>query len=308
MEKSYRIIGDIHGRTNWRELIDFTNPDVIYIFLGDYTDPYYANEPDVTPEQMLEVIDELITLKKMHPDNVILLWGNHDMQYIIGMGDTNRFSMKLYPTLHTKFIENEEWFHGIAYNIGEKYLISHAGVTKNWYCDLRGQKYTKGETTLKEVAQHINDIWEGNKDVFTFQNCCTKFSDYYGTSATHSPLWIRPSSLWEYNLFGFNSGIIQVVGHTISQPLKNIATAQLSWGKIGTLGTNYGRELSEEEISNGYWINDGEHVCKIAEDDPDKVDIILCDCLATETACIEIDKELNWRKITPEDIRQEDKQ
>lgn len=305
MEKIYRIIGDIHGRINWRQLIDFSNPDVVYIFLGDYTDPYYYNEDKVTREQMLEVIDEIISLKKEHPDNVILLWGNHDLQYIINDGDTNRFDMMLCPTLHKIFTDNEKLFHGIAYNIGEKYLVSHAGVTRQWYCQLRGQHYAKDETTLEEIARHINDIWDSGRDgktMFTFKECCTKFSDYYGTSSTHSPLWIRPWSLWQHNLFGFNSGKIQVVGHTISEPMTG---KHDDWGRIGTIGTTYGDKLSEQELSDGLYINDGEHKCLLTENDPEKVDIILCDCLAKETACIEIDKNLNWRKMTPERLKQE---
>ena len=34
---TYNIIGDIHGRTSWKDLVDET---CINIFVGDYFDPY----------------------------------------------------------------------------------------------------------------------------------------------------------------------------------------------------------------------------------------------------------------------------
>ena len=35
MSKRYLVIGDIHGRTIWKNIIEEENPDKI-IFLGDY--------------------------------------------------------------------------------------------------------------------------------------------------------------------------------------------------------------------------------------------------------------------------------
>ena len=49
----YRIIGDIHGRKNWINLVTPFDEGTIYIFIGDYTDPYYGWEK-VTYEQMIE--------------------------------------------------------------------------------------------------------------------------------------------------------------------------------------------------------------------------------------------------------------
>ena len=34
---TYNLIGDIHGRNAWRQLV---RTDMINIFLGDYLDPY----------------------------------------------------------------------------------------------------------------------------------------------------------------------------------------------------------------------------------------------------------------------------
>ena len=54
MIKTVRVIGDIHGRTNWRQLVEPFNEEIMYVFVGDYTDPYYGWE-QVTYEQLVEV-------------------------------------------------------------------------------------------------------------------------------------------------------------------------------------------------------------------------------------------------------------
>ena len=36
----YIIIGDIHGRTNWKEIINYEKDYDKVIFQGDYFDPY----------------------------------------------------------------------------------------------------------------------------------------------------------------------------------------------------------------------------------------------------------------------------
>ena len=35
--KKFNVIGDIHGRTKWKELV---KDDAVNIFVGDYFDPY----------------------------------------------------------------------------------------------------------------------------------------------------------------------------------------------------------------------------------------------------------------------------
>ena len=122
-------------------------------------------------------------------------------------------------------------------------------------------------------------------------------SDYYGTSPSQGPLWIRPTSLWEYNIFGFGSGKIQVVGHTRFEAYRK---EDIPFeGKIFATGTQKD-EPTVEMIDRGldYWINDGFHVCRPKYNDNENPDIIQIDCLEAETACLEIDGEtLEWRKV-----------
>lgn len=291
--KKYLILGDIHGRKNWVDLVTPFDEDTLYIFIGDYTDPYYYE--GVSYNQMMEQLLLIIQFKKEHPDNVLLLVGNHDLQYIINNGETNRYDVFHAERIMKVFSDNADAFYGVAYQIGEKYLISHAGVTSAWYKKWIDEKID--DLTLEKICDEVNKLWEKNKKAFSFAPNAVKLSDCYGTSATHSPLWIRPTSLWEYNIFGFGSGKIQVVGHTrfehYSDEFKDFD------GKIMATGTQKD-ELTKEMIDRGsdYWINDGMHVCKPVYNNNNNVDIIQVDCLDAETACIEINGDtLEWKKI-----------
>ena len=290
--KKYRIIGDIHGRKNWIELVTPFDEDTLYIFIGDYTDPYYYE--GVSYDQMIEQISLMFQFKKEHPDNVVLLIGNHDLQYITDYHETNRYDWLNGPQISKLFKENEYLFSGVAYQIGEKYLVTHAGVTLDWY--QKWIDYKNDSLTLEKLCEQINHLWEEDKSAFTFSKSA-RMSDYYGTSPTQGPLWIRPLSLWEHNIFGFGSGKIQIVGHTRFEHYKD-EFKELD-GTIVPTGT-IKREPTEEEIDKGldYWINDGLHVCKPVYNDHDNADIIQVDCLEAETACVEIDSEtLEWTKI-----------
>ena len=262
-------------------------------------DPYYGWEEGVTYEQMIEQINKILELKREHPNNVVLLSGNHDLQYWIGEGDTNRYDWRNNEKIGKLFKDNAELFDGMAYHVGEKYLITHAGVTFDWYTINCDKNFVAGNVSLEEICQKINDLWNSGQEgkyKFTFRNCVTKFSDYYGDSCTHSPAWIRPESLWENNLFGWTSGFIQVVGHTPFNTYKND-----DWiGKIGTYCTEKNRATVEElEKGRDYYLLDGLDTCRLTlNSEKDPVEIIFVDCLREETACVEIDDQtMEWKKI-----------
>ena len=65
-------IGDLHGKTCWKE-IDIKIYDYV-VFIGDLLDG------DGTTDE-LKNLQEIIALKKSHPDKIKLLIGNHEVQY-----------------------------------------------------------------------------------------------------------------------------------------------------------------------------------------------------------------------------------
>jgi len=198
---TYNIIGDIHARTCWKNVV---REDCINIFVGDYFDPYEY----ISPEEQMLIFREILSFKRQHPETV-LLYGNHDLQYIVD----ERYSR--YDSQHALdykrlFTESQSLFHGIAYSIGNKALVSHAGVTKEWYEKYFGAYQAE---SLVDVAEKVNRLWEQNKQAFTFEANATEWGDCFGTSPTHSPLWIRDLVLVKHNLFAFTP-VKQIVGHT----------------------------------------------------------------------------------------------
>ena len=72
------VLGDLHGRLFWKEIIEKENPDKI-IFLGDYV----STHEGISAEQQLSNLEEILTYKENNPDKVILLRGNHKIQILI---------------------------------------------------------------------------------------------------------------------------------------------------------------------------------------------------------------------------------
>ena len=71
-KKRYLVIGDIHGRTIWKDIIEKENPDKI-IFLGDYV----STHDNISSSQQINNLEEILAYKEDNPDKVILLRGNH---------------------------------------------------------------------------------------------------------------------------------------------------------------------------------------------------------------------------------------
>ena len=200
---TYNIIGDIHGRTNWKELVD---EDCVNIFVGDYFDPY-TWIPFIELQQNFQ---EIIDLKKRLPENVILLYGNHDYEYLSGISEeSSRYDFLNANKITKLLIENESLFHGVAYAIGERYIVTHAGITKPWI-----RKYLPEALDFlpSKMAEAVNTLWLNDKSAFGFRNNAD-FGDFYGESVEHSPIWVRPVSFGYCNIYN-RTDVIQVVGHS----------------------------------------------------------------------------------------------
>lgn len=197
---SYNIIGDIHGRSCWKNLV---KEDCINIFVGDYFDPYEY----IPQEERLSNFRDILDFKRKHPETV-LLYGNHDLHYLIVNEHYSRYESRYANDYWHVFVQAEPLFSGIAYSITDKALVTHAGVTKEWY-----EKYlgTYQSESLAEVTAKINNLWKQDKQPFTFDANATEWDDCYGTSPTHSPLWIRPDILVKHDLFA-GTDIKQIVG------------------------------------------------------------------------------------------------
>ncbi len=191
------VLGDVHGRTVWKEIINKENPDLT-IFLGDYVSTHY----DIGEEEQLDNLDEILDFKEQNPDKVVLLRGNHDLDATgyLWAGCLPEFECKgLFPLKRYEGLTQWGYVH-------DHFLFTHAGVSK---------------TFLRNNGLDINDIMtlrplEDKRFGFTPGSPM----DYCGTSATQPPTWIRPSILLE----DMPQGYTQVVGHT-EQPQVNSRTS-----------------------------------------------------------------------------------
>ncbi|MDR0769169.1 MAG: metallophosphoesterase [Dysgonamonadaceae bacterium] len=139
------IIGDVHGSTYWKEIVN-EHPDCRYIFLGDYLDPYEA----VDDKALLENLQDIIRFKKAHPNEVVLLLGNHDLHYFVEESILcTRFNYALAPDISEIFRTNYRLFQ-FAYQV-DNCLFTHAGVIHSWFIE-----DFKGDIT-KNIADQLNN-------------------------------------------------------------------------------------------------------------------------------------------------------
>lgn len=204
------VLGDIHGRLIWNNIIKKENPDRV-IFLGDYV----ATHQDISADQQLSNLKDILNYKEENPDNVILLRGNHDTQHLgyywaeCSGWDGKVWGTMSQPEFKSRFLNLTQWLY-----IDEdlKTIFSHAGISEVWLQNvekyiLSKQGAPEGKTiNIEEVLKSINNIEPC--DLFGFSPNWA--GDYYGNSTTQPLTWIRPETLCECNIEGWN----QVVGHT----------------------------------------------------------------------------------------------
>ena len=220
MKSKYLIIGDLHCRSIWKDIVtkEWESYDKI-IFLGDYVPPRHDVQLD-DPTDACGFLYEVLEYKDQNPDKVILLRGNHDMQAL------GYYWAECYPKVHPKvaaycrtddiknwFLNNTQWIYQIP---NTNIVCSHAGISEKFLDNIC--KYFKSQDgwdfniyDQDELINHINDI--PPCELFGFTPC--KLSDYTGESSTQPCTWIRPYTLLHYGI----KNIIHIVGHT---PVKNI--------------------------------------------------------------------------------------
>lgn len=129
MEKQTIAIGDVHGLTYWKEVVK-DNPACRYVFLGDYLDPYQP----ISRKALIGNLKEIIQLKKKHPDDVVLLLGNHDLHYFTSdMETSSRFDFEIAKEASELFRGNIDLFQHAHQEANT--VFSHAGIAHKWFTD-----------------------------------------------------------------------------------------------------------------------------------------------------------------------------
>lgn len=213
-------IGDIHGRTGWKDIVYKNDFDKVVI-MGDYFDPY---EKIDVPQQKKN-FKEIVEFKRGNPDKVVLLFGNHDYHYLrtatkhysrYQSAQSDKFSELLHGALDEGLLQ--------ICHIEDDKIFTHAGVTKTWCAKAFGEY---AHLTSEEFEAAMNDLlfsWPG-----AFEFSMGVNMDHSGDDICHSPIWVRPRSLMRDRIEDY----VQIIGHTQMNNLQITENVVL----IDTLGT-----------------------------------------------------------------------
>lgn len=154
----YNIIGDIHGRTVWRDLVV---DDGVNIFLGDYFSPY---DEDMKFSDLRQNFEDILEFKRKRPETVLIV-GNHDENHWHCIDPSvTRHDVAHLGDIRALFEANRDLFVA-AYNIDDVAVASHAGVSVVWYMRYKlGHRiyfYTLKTPDGKDIkAASVSEAWD----------------------------------------------------------------------------------------------------------------------------------------------------
>ena len=219
------VIGDIHGRSVWKLIVNMENPDRV-IFIGDYFDSF-----DIKGTEQLDNFLDIIEYKKTSGKEVILLIGNHDHHYYPEIGESGISGyQKIYKFQIESVIDTNREHLQIAYQMDE-FLFTHAGVSSEFMDQTFGPQGWEVET----LVEQLNEMFIYRPGVFSFNGL-----EPYGDDTYQTPLWIRPRSLMKVNKNTLRNRFIQIVGHTHVNKLDLVGAQKAAGGRyylIDTLGS-----------------------------------------------------------------------
>ena len=201
--KKTLVLGDTHGRSNWKLAIHQEQPDRV-IFIGDYFDSF-----EFSGVEQIDNFKQIIQYKENNPQvEVVLLIGNHDHHYFpeIGYTGTSGYQSRIAPSIIQVIDENRHHLQ-MAYGF-ENYLFTHAGVSPVFM----DQVFGENDWSIENVVVDLNELFRYKPMAFEFNGF-----DAYGDNTTQTPIWIRPRSLMSANKKhkkSLRKDYIQIVGHT----------------------------------------------------------------------------------------------
>lgn len=234
------ILGDTHGRSNWKDVLA-AHPDAArVVFMGDYLDSF-----NISGVEQLYNFNEIIRFKEETDKEVIMLLGNHDHHYM-DVGETYSGYKAAHKWDFNDALKKNMHHLQIAYLLDDV-LFTHAGVSPIWMDDTFGYTGWTRETLVAD----LNELYKAKPTLFNFSHLGW---DPSGDSVEQGPMWIRPRSLMKSNTGdnGLKKHFRQVVGHT---QVKNIFDSFVASEKA--MGSRYYLVDAMEE--GGYVIyEDGE--------------------------------------------------
>jgi hypothetical protein len=214
------VIGDTHGRSIWKLIVNQEQDADRIIFIGDYFDSF-----EISGVEQIQNFKEIIEYKKTSGKEVIMLIGNHDHHYYpeVGYTGTSGYQSGIAPSINQVIDENRQHLQ-IAYSFDE-FLFTHAGVSPTF---MDGEFGEEGWVE-DNVVELLNDLFKYKPKSFDFNG-----TDPYGDNTYQTPIWIRPKSLMAVNKKhdkGLKKKYIQVVGHTQVKKLDLIGSQKSAGGR-----------------------------------------------------------------------------
>ena len=213
--KKIIIIPDVHGRTFWRNPVSesLTESETNIVFLGDYTSCYPEEfEEGVDYKRLsIEMLKEIVEIKKANPSRITLLLGNHDLGHIDDSICSCRTDYKNMAEIANILLGNRQLFQ-IAEETdinGKHFIFSHAGIFKGW-CHRAFGKLADKENFNPVNA--LNNAWLAGDEMFMIKLGIYDNYRGYGGAIYGSPVWADICA-WgkagEEDTYGYN-----IVGHT----------------------------------------------------------------------------------------------
>jgi len=203
------IIPDTHGRHFWCKPVREALGHERIVFLGDYVDPY-RDEP-IGRSQAVRRFEEIIELKRSRPDEVVLLLGNHDLQYIDGRMRAGRYDAVHGEAIRALVEDNARLFQ-IAYTDGP-YLFTHAGLLGGWVRRHDAELLPVGGTP-RDIPSRLNGMWMDAERRARLLPLLSEIPvSRRGLCLHGSPVWADASDM---RTDGPEiDGFLQVFGHTL---------------------------------------------------------------------------------------------
>lgn len=205
------IIGDIHGRDAWKQIINQEQDADRVIFVGDYFDSF-----DVPGLIQIQNFQDIIEFKTTSKSEVVLLIGNHDYHYYPGIEDsgTSGYQTLMAPSIKHVVSDNKQYLQA-AYQSGE-FVFTHAGLSSEWLDDMVvGWSVDSLDATVNDLFRYQpNKLAYRSFKYYDYENNIATLSSGFGNEPYQSPIWIRPAALMAANKETLRKQIIQVVGHT----------------------------------------------------------------------------------------------
>ena len=192
------VVGDLHGKPCWKDLLKDNNFDKI-VFLGDYSDDSWVT---FTDKEIADNLKDVIEFKRNNNSKVELLIGNHDFQYIVGYPTASRYRKSYAEELNKIFNDNKDIFN-VVYVLKD-YVFSHAGITNGWINYIKKKYNTNDFNNINDITKIVNMVYSNCKE-----DCNIASYRRGGMNKFAGILWADIGDLQEDGCFDYN----QVVGH-----------------------------------------------------------------------------------------------